>query len=178
MKTIVIAPPVSEPITLAEAKFQLRIDSTLEDDYVSSLISAARDRAESYCNRYFTEQQITVLYDEELGSEVAIPFPDVSSVDSLQYDDDGTIETVADTEYYVDLLRQRIIKTGTWPITDNYRVTMTTGAPASYDSAKQAMLMIITDLYELRTESVVGASVAYNPAVKALLYPYRVSLGL
>jgi len=54
-KTIVTVPASFEPVTLAEAKAQLRIEDgfTLDDDYIQGLISAARDRVEQYCNRFF-----------------------------------------------------------------------------------------------------------------------------
>ena len=60
----------------------------------------------------------------------------------------------------------------------NLRVEIESRAPVEFEGAKQAMLMALADMYELRTTSVIGASVAENPAVKALLAPYRVSLGI
>ncbi|GAG20059.1 unnamed protein product, partial [marine sediment metagenome] len=45
-------------------------------------------------------------------------------------------------------------------------------------AVKQSILMVLTDLYELRTEAVVGVSVAVNPAVDNLMQPYRVNMGI
>ena len=65
MRTLIITPPTTEPVTLEEAKEQLRIEAgfTADDDYINALISAARDRCESYCNQFFTAQDIAYLYD-------------------------------------------------------------------------------------------------------------------
>jgi hypothetical protein len=51
---ITVTPPTVEPITLDEAKAQLRLTSgfTADDPYITSLIPVARDRSEKYCNRY------------------------------------------------------------------------------------------------------------------------------
>ena len=60
-QTIVVVPASTEPVDTLEAKAQLRIEYsfTLDDAYIESLISAARDRAEKFCNRFFTEQTVT-----------------------------------------------------------------------------------------------------------------------
>ena len=52
-----ITAPFAEPITLSEAKEQLRLTAlfTADDAYIASLISVARDQAEKYCNRLTTK---------------------------------------------------------------------------------------------------------------------------
>ena len=180
-KTVVITPASVEPVTLAEAKAQLRLEPsfTLDDSYIADLISAARDRVESYCNRFFTQQTVTVLFDENMPvAEMQIPYPNIQSVDSVQYVQDATLTTLPTADYYVDTLRQKITNIGNWPTVDNYRMTLTTSAPLELSGVKQAILMIVTDLYELRAEHVVGASIAVNKAVEMKLYPYRENLGI
>ena len=180
-KTIVVTPAVDEPVSLGEAKDQLRLEPsfTLDDSYVSSLISVARDRAENYCNRFFTEQVIKIIFDQDLPqSEIVLPYPNLQSIDSLQYVQGNALLTIDPAEYYVDLDRQRITATGSWPVADNYRITATTGEPVELGGVKQAMLLMVNDMYELRTETAVGVSLANNPALQALLYPYRENLGI
>ncbi|GAG02511.1 unnamed protein product, partial [marine sediment metagenome] len=105
-ETIVTTAATIEPVTLAEAKTQLRIDSSVEDDYVTSLITVARDRIEQHCNRYFTAQVVDIVYYSTfpLGTitqaAIVVPFPDLSAVDSVSYTDtEGAIIVIADTEY-------------------------------------------------------------------------------
>ena len=179
--TIVRVAPTVEPLTLTEAKAQLRIEDsfTLDDTYINSLISMSRDRAEKYCNRFFTEQQISILYVDAMPLIIDLQYPDLASVESLQYtDSDYVLQTVSAGDYVVDLDRQRITITGNVESGIDYRVNATTAAPVEYEGAKAAMLMMLADMYDLRTESVVGVSISDNPAVKAALYPYRVKLGV
>lgn len=181
-KTIVITAPIVEPVTLAEAKEQLRLTSlfTADDPYITGLISVARDRVEKYCNRFFTEQQVSIIFDEG-ESPLVLPYPDLQSVDQVSTIDSEGNETVVDSgDYTFNSITQSIYFTSGVSLTGGeVKVNVTTGAPVEYEGAKQAMLMILTDMYELRTESVVASSssaVAENPAVKALAYPYRVEL--
>lgn len=59
--------PVVNPVTLAEAKAHLRIDSTAEDDLISTLITAATRWAEDYCDRTFCSTQWTMRLDSFYG---------------------------------------------------------------------------------------------------------------
>lgn len=181
-KTVLKVAPAVEPITLDEAKTQLRLTAlqTFDDVYISSLIPVARDRAENYTNRFFTEQQITIIW--EAGFPVGsffLPYPNLASVDEVSYTDTFGVESVVDSgSYTFDSERQVLIATS-WPSgAVSIKVDVTTGAPLEFEGAKQAMLMLLTDMYELRTESVIGASIADNPAVCNMLYPYRVNLGI
>jgi len=51
MTPILITPPASEPISLADAKAWLRLDDTSEDELISALITAARLTIEAACDR-------------------------------------------------------------------------------------------------------------------------------
>jgi uncharacterized phiE125 gp8 family phage protein len=180
-KTIVRLAPTVEPITLSEAKAQLRIEDafTLDDTYITSLIGMARDRAENYCNRFFSEQQITILYDGPFPNVIQLPYPDLSSIDSVQYTDSSyVLQTVTPADYVVDLDRQTITTIVGWDTALDYRVNATTAAPVLLDGVLIAMLMMIADMYELRTESIQGMTINENPAVLSSIYPYRVELGI
>ena len=175
-KLIVVTPPTSEPITTSEANLQLRIDDGFDDDHRDMLIRIARDKAEKYCNRFFTEQVVKIVFDGSIScGKIDLPFPDLQSVDSITYiDSANTRQNITAFDFFAD---EQIIYTDSVDC-KSYTVTVTTGAPAEYGGAKIGMLMFLTDLYELRTESVVAASVANNPAVVSSLYPYRVNLGV
>ena len=182
-ETITLTAPTVEPITLDEAKAQLRLTAfqTFDDAYISALIPVARDRAEQFCNRYFSAQEVKlIIYDGWAGSDLVLPVPVLASVDVVSYVNTYGVESViAPGEYTFDPETRLLYASSGWPTDANaIKVTVTTGAPVEFEGAKQAMLMLITDLYELRTESVIGASVAENPAVNALLFQYRVNMGI
>lgn len=60
--------PASNPVTLTEAKAHLRIDSTAEDDLISTLITAATRWAEDYCDRTFCHTQWQMRVDSFYGA--------------------------------------------------------------------------------------------------------------
>ena len=123
---------------------------------------------------------MAIVYDGALpAGNLILPYPDLASVDSIQYlDDDNTLQTVAGSEYYADLVNQVVYLVGSWPTqAKNYRVNVTTGAPLDIEAAKAAILMRVADLYEHRTENVT-VKLDSNPAIMAMLYPYRVNLGI
>lgn len=179
MRTVVITPAATEPVTLAQAKEQLRIESgfTDDDDYILSLVSAARDRCESYCNQFFTVQGIAYLYDGPMPLVIELPYPNLT-VTALKYTDStNTDQTIDPSDYVVNELNQTILVNTTVEAV-SYRIEATTAAPVEFEGVEHAIKIILTDLYELRTESVIGSSLSLNPAVKALLYPYRLELSI
>ena len=179
MRTLIITPPTTEPVTLEEAKEQLRIEAgfTADDDYINALISAARDRCESYCNQFFTAQDIAYLYDGPMPILIELPYPNLT-VTALKYTDtDNVQQTIAPADYTVNELDQTILVNVSVSALA-YQIEATTSAPAAFDGVEHAIKMIVTDLYELRAESVLGDSIAENPAFKVLLYPYRLELGV
>lgn len=55
--------PVVEPVSLAEAKAHLRVDSEAEDDLILALIQAAREWVEVYLDRTLITTQWTMTLD-------------------------------------------------------------------------------------------------------------------
>lgn len=134
--------PASEPVTLAEAKAHLRIDHTDEDAYITSLVTAARDYAESYTARAFISQTWTWTLNQwpvdrrarawwisprfepaslfsPLPRFVEAPFGPLISVTSItSYDaaDAGTVWAAAN--YYVAAGQNRIYRRSgaSWPL--------------------------------------------------------------
>ena len=67
-RSLVRATEPANPVTLAEAKAQLRIDSSAEDDLISTLITAATRWAEDYTDRTFCQTQWQMRLDSFYGS--------------------------------------------------------------------------------------------------------------
>lgn len=134
-------PPSTEPVTLADAKAQARIDTTADDALVSSLIIAARQYAEKYTNRAFITQTWQMWIDlwpaatEPLWDGVrqgtvsslnkihtiTLPRAPLQSVTKIQYFDDNDAATLwPSSNYFVDTAREPgrlALRSGaTWPI--------------------------------------------------------------
>ena len=179
MKTIIITTPSNEPVTLSEAKAQLRIDDafTVDDDYIGALISSARERCENYCNQFFTQQDIAIVFDSNPSGVAYIPYAGLTVTSVTYIDENDATQTIDPSDYFFNentqVLTFKQVFSGS-----SFKVFATTSPPASIYGVQMAIKMIVTDLYELRTETAVGVSLADNPAVKALLYPFREELGV
>lgn len=75
-------------------------------------------------------------------------------------------------QLYMDAANDRIENYINRPIPDN-----TDSPPTAPAAIKAAALLIISDMYENR-EGAGEKEIKENPALKSLLYPYRVELGI
>ena len=95
MKTTLVTPPENLPITLAEAKDHLRIESTFTDDdaYIRSLISVATDQVESVLRRKLVTQTWKAFYDV-WPKRWRLPYGNLQSVTHIKYTgSDDTVNT-------------------------------------------------------------------------------------
>ncbi len=117
--------PSTTPITLAEAKSFLRIDTSDDDTLINTLIGAARNFAEEYTGRTlinttyklsldgFVEDDIPIkegLYQAPYMNfykrYIPLPRPPLVSVTHVKtFTDDDTESTFASSKYYVDTQR-------------------------------------------------------------------------
>lgn len=99
MTLIEVTGPAAEPVTLAEAKAQCRIDTSDEDVYLEGLIKAARRAVERFLRRRLVTQ--TVEYRRSgLGRSIALPIAPVQAVTSVSYLDlAGVEQTLAADQY-------------------------------------------------------------------------------
>jgi uncharacterized phiE125 gp8 family phage protein len=186
--------PAEEPVSLTEAKAHLRVTHSDDDDRIEVMIEAARQMAEVFLNRAIVTQTIAAVFDR-FRSEMKLPFGGCTSVTGITYlDSAGASQTASSTLYGVDVVRAPAVvylKNGqSWPSTlverNAVTVTYLAGAiPASGSPAdnqvpariKQAILMMVADMYENVEAQVAGYSIEANPTVHNLLYPLR-ELGL
>lgn len=194
MPTTLITAPADEPVTLAEAKSHLRLEHALDDAAVTAAITAARQWVEEVCWRGLVTQtwervESAFPADSSLALErqgLELPMGNLVSVTSLKYiDPDGVERTaVLNTDYVIDTVnvpgRVRRAYAKSWPsvrsqwdaVRCRYVVGWATGEVPK--PLKNALLLLVSQLYEHRTPEVTGtiiSKVAF--AVEALIAPYR-----
>jgi len=136
-----LIPPSVEPVLLADAKQQARIDTTADDALVTSLIVGARQWAEQFTGRAFVTQTWQLALDLWPGASgkwwdgmrqgpitglddvnfISLPRAPLQSVSSVQYFDNTDAATVwPSSNYFVDTVREpgRIaLRSGSvWPV--------------------------------------------------------------
>jgi uncharacterized phiE125 gp8 family phage protein len=184
-RTLVTA-PASEPISLSEAKDHLRVTSTDDDTYITSLIKVARQHVEVVTSRALITQTWDYFLDS-FSDEMEIPKAPLQSVTSIKYiDTDGNTQTLSTSVYTVDADsdpgKVLLAYNQSWPSVRSVNHAVTIRFDAGYGAAtdvpepiRQAMLLLIGHYYENRQQVIVGTITASLPmAVDALLAPYKV----
>ena len=89
------------PVTLAEAKLHLRVDSTDEDTLITALITAATEMCEQKTGRAIMQQTWDVTLDEfpTYFELTRVPVQTVTYV--KYYDTDGVLQTLSSALYTV-----------------------------------------------------------------------------
>jgi len=189
MRVKLITAPAFEPVSVAEAKDHLRIDTNDEDTVVSAMVTAAREHVEDVTRRAIVTQTWEYYLDAfPSGDAIVLPSGNLASVTSVKYKDSAGIETTmtATTEYLVETngegLGRVVLPYGvSWPsftaypsnpITIRFVCGWTTAALVPY-KIKAAILMLIADLYEMRGEPTIGQTVVENKTVERLLVSER-----
>lgn len=165
--------PASEPVTLAEAKLYLRVDSTSEDSLITDIIVAARMSAEQWLKSSLISQSWKLVYNGYLEESITLPMGPVSSVSSVMIiDRDASTQVVPASNYYLNAAKTRLLF-------DNYvsgfavEIIYNTGygtAAQIPQPIKYGILAHIASMYDQR-----GFMGQENlpPAVSALYSPFR-----
>lgn len=69
MPVRIVTGPGSEPVTLSEAKSHLRLEESVDDTFVASCISGARQYLEKFCWRGFIEQTLELTQNGFRGAD-------------------------------------------------------------------------------------------------------------
>jgi uncharacterized phiE125 gp8 family phage protein len=187
--------PAVEPVTLSEAKAHLRVDTTADDAYISSLISAAREWCEQYLDRSLVHTQWVMRFDKfppDGTMDIELPRPPMATAGTATAvaltftHENGTTATYSTASYRVD--RDGVpgtVKTlygQTWPphLQDDNAISVTwwggygasgTNVPAAI---RHAMLMLVGFWYENRSTVLVGSiSKQLEFAVESLLSSHK-----
>jgi uncharacterized phiE125 gp8 family phage protein len=121
MALTLVTPPSIEPISTADAKAHLRVDSSADDALIDGLVAAARLICENICQRSFIETTWLLTLDhfpptcygdstrslerQYSGRNGVIVFPwaQPTAVDSVKYIDiNGVQQTVPTSDYIFD----------------------------------------------------------------------------
>jgi len=179
--------PAVEPVSVSDAKAHLRVDIDDDDAYIGTLITAARQWAETYLDRSLVYTQWQMKLDM-FPWEIEMPRPPMSqegttTAVSITYTMNDSLDTatLSTSEYRVDRASTpgvaRTNYGGSWPshLADQNSVTVTWwggyGASGSDVPAaiRHAILMHVGHLYERRLAADTMASNEVPFGVKALL---------
>ena len=166
-----ITPPTVEPVTVEETKLHLRLDGNEEDNLISALIKAARQKAEEYTRRAFITQTWEVAVDS-VTSTLCLPRPPVQTIEAVTLDG----QAVAPENYglAVNLFYTKNPLYAVYPGGLVIRYVSGYGSTAEDipQAIRQAILMLVAHLYEHRGD----VAEEIPPMIKSLLQPFRVML--
>ena len=175
-------------LTLAEAKAELRVESSADDSPIALKLDAAERLVEEYCNRRFmlSTYDFTLSAWPERG--ITLPLSPVVSIVSVKYYDSSNVQqTWASTNYHYNADSDPTLISyvnDTPAVYDNRTDAITVQFKVGYSSSettatqqaavppplKQAILKVLTDIYYNRGDGVREKMSAWQ----TFAYPYRV----
>ncbi len=160
-----ITPPAVEPVTIAEAKLQVRVDHALDDLLISNDILVARETIEKRSQRALITQTWDYWLDAfPTDDYLTIPLPPLQSITSIKYYDVNNTEfTLSVSDYFVDTKsepgRVALADGASWPGTtlrkiNGVAVRFVAGYGAAGSSVpqmlRQVILFLVGHFYENR----------------------------
>lgn len=191
--------PEFEPITLEEARWQLRVDTfgsppeSDDDPWLLNIgIPAARQWAEGYTGLVIAQQTLEVVL-QAFPTYIELPVGPVRAVESITYLDADNVEQTLDPAEYTldsDASPPRVYPVTAWPAIGTDRNPIRARYEAGYDllgespqgfplppNVRIGMLLMLADLYENR-ENATTANVQQVPSgARVFLDQIRVRYG-
>ena len=186
--------PDIEPVTVAEAKANSRIDISDDDTLISSLIKVARIWVEDHTGRALIEQTRQLTFQGYASTEFRLHCSPVISIDSFIYNESGTVTTLASDQYELVGAWSKWPKlmaayngsfpssNFTRPLTVQFKagfarrsISPTEGAEKVPEEFKQAIKLLVGYYYENR--EAVGDPENVPTSVKSLLISQRCNTG-
>lgn len=178
-------PPEAEPVTLAEAKAYLRLQSDSEDDLVTGLIKAAREDIERATGTALIDQGWRMTLDAWPANAVAMltPYPvrEISSVTA--YGSEGEAWVVNPADYFLDAnSRPARLHFETQPeplrVMNGIEIDFTAGfgeaGPDVPDLLRRAILLLVAHWYEFRAQvAAEDQPVSYPPGYDRMIAGYK-----
>lgn len=180
-----VSGPSVEPLTLAEAKAQVRVTNSAEDALIERYIKAARMHAEASLERTLITTQWRLILDA-FPDAIRLPNPKIQSVESIMFaDTNGATQTLDPLDYVVDTTSEPgwiVPAVGkAWPETlfsvNTVEVLYTAGygdaATDVPEPIRQWIALAVGDMCMVRTRSSERPVMAQNFA-DCLLDPFKV----
>lgn len=178
-----------EPVSLAECKAHLRVDTADEDALITAMALAAREYCEEFTGLALSLRTLELAIDAYPANDdpIELPFGPVREIVSV-----ATNGIPLDEATY--MLDDYAAPAALWPADTWPAITAATNAVAVryvagyglHDmqdmplpwSIRAALLLVLGTLYEHREETTDRAVAALPLGVEALLRPHRVRLGM
>jgi len=181
---VLFTPGELEVVTLEQAKKQLRIEATFEDEdeLIQSYIDAAVANCENYIGGHIIPGDLVLTFDAFDSPVVFEAFP-LKSITSIKYFIEGNEETLEPEKYALTNPTDKVYKLRfkeDLPTTDERfdAVTITVACGFSEDKIPkpiiQAVKLMVSQMYEYREDSFQNNvfNMTNSPGF-ALLKPYR-----
>lgn len=187
MSLVMTSPPAVEPVTVADAKAHMRIDTAAEDVLIGSLLLTSRLHIETALSLALVTQSWKMTLDRwPKARGIALPLAPLRAVDGVRVKDaSGNAVIVPEQSYLVDLASRppRIVWNNSVPpqpgiAAKGIEIDLTAGFGDSAASVpaplKHAILMLTAHWYEHRDPEDIGSDQARIPdAVSDLIQPFR-----
>lgn len=160
MSSKLITSPVTEPVSLSEAKTHLRVTASDEDAYILSLTTTAREVCEAKTGQAMATQTWRLTLDS-FPSAIELPITPVQSVTHVKYlDTSNNLQTLNPANYTLDNAsdyKSAWVVPGygyDWPDTydviNAVQVDYVAGFTAAPQAYKHWMLTVIAHFYRNR----------------------------
>lgn len=185
---VTTTPATQLPVTLEEARRQLRAEGELDDALVEeTLIPAATRAVETFLNRRLMPQTVELRLDGFPFGGFGLEVDPIRSINSVKYyDENNADQTLSTSAYEADLTEFRAyIRPASgyaWPNTYDrlncVRISVEVGWASADDiprDIRYAVLMMVAHMHENPEPVSVGSAVAEIPlGYASLLWPHRV----
>lgn len=188
MSLVLTSGPALEPVSLAEAKAHLRLETNDDDTLLQSLITTSRLHIEAALGLALITQSWSWMFDHwPRGERVVLPLRPVQAVTHVRvWRQDGTSQTLPADNFILDGQGNpaRLLPVSPAALAEpgqpgnGIEIGFTAGFGASASDVpatiRHALLLLITHWYEHREPVEIGASVNAVPVmVSELLHAHR-----
>lgn len=165
------APPLTEPLSLAEAKLYLRVDGSTEDGVITDMIVAVREAAEEYLHKSLVTQSWVLTYEGYAPNCVMLAKGPVQAISHVKTRNRNGIESTVNPLLYHLSAVEDALHFESAIMAYEVQITYSCGYGAAEDvptSVRQGMLVHLAALYEDRLGGI------QMPVASVFLYkPHR-----